>query len=133
MKACKIAVLGFVVVLLAGALAAVLGVPAGPLVGALSKRLEAATGYRLDASDTKLTLWPQLTFVAHDVRVSRAGDAASTDPFTAQSLALSMEPLSVFSSRPHVTLIALDYPVLRQDLLRERTPRAAGRPAAGAA
>src|SRR5262249_42528451 len=133
MKACKIAVIGFVAVLVAGALAAVLGVPAGSLVGAVSKRLEAATGYRLDASDTKLTLWPQLTFLAHDVRVSRAGDAASMDPFTAQILALSMEPLSVFSSRPHVTLIALDYPVLRQDLLRERTPRAAGRPAAGAA
>jgi AsmA protein len=133
MKARKIAAIGLLVVLVAGALAAVVGVPAGLLVGAVSNRLEAATGYRLDASEAKLTLWPQLTFVAQKVRVSRADDAALIDRFTAQSFALSVEPLSAFSSRPHVTEISLKHPVLRQDLLRERTLRAVGRPAAGSA
>src|SRR6516164_5977619 len=109
MKARKIAAIGLIVVLAAAAL------------GAVSNRLEAATGYRLDASAAKLTLWPQLTFVAQNVRVSRAGEAALIDHFTAQGFALSVELLSVFSSRPHVTEIALKHPVLRQDLLRERT------------
>jgi AsmA protein len=133
MRARKIAAIGLIVVLVARALAAVVGVPAGLLVGAVSNRLEAATGYRLDASEAKLTLWPQLTFVAQNVRVSRAGDAALIDRFTTQSFALSVEPLSAFSSRPYVTEIALKHPVLRQDLLRERTLRAVGRPAAGSA
>jgi AsmA protein len=132
MKAYKIAAVCLVIVLVAGALAVTLGVPAGPLVGTISNRLEAATGYRLDVpGGAKLTFWPRLTFIAHDVRVSRAGGASPIDRFTAQSLQLSLMTMSVFSGRPHITEIALAHPVLHQELLRERTTPPAMRPPAG--
>ena len=132
MKARTITAIGLVIVLVAGSLALILGIPAGLLVGAVSNRLEAAVGYRLDVpGGATLTFWPQLTFLARDVRVSRPGDTGSIDRFTAQSLRLSLKSVSVFSGRPHITEIALVHPVLRQELQRERAARPAGRPAAG--
>ena len=132
MKARTITAVGLVIVLVAGSLALILGIPAGLLVGAISNRLEAAVGYRLDVpGGTTLTFWPQLTFVARDVRVSRPGDTGSIDRFTAQSLRLSLKAVSVFSGRPHITEIALVHPVLRQELQREHAARPAGRPPAG--
>lgn len=98
MKARTITAIGLVIVLVAGSLALILGIPAGLLVGAVSNRLEAAVGYRLDVpGGATLTFWPQLTFLARDVRVSRPGDTGSIDRFTAQSLRLSLKSVSVFS------------------------------------
>jgi AsmA protein len=133
MKARTITAVGLVIVLVAGSLALILGIPAGLLVGAISNRLEAAVGYRLDVpGGATLTFWQQLTLVARDVRVSRPGDTGSIDRFTAQSLRLSLKAVSVFSGRPHITEIALA-PGLASGAAARARRSPAGRPRQGPA
>ncbi len=142
MKARNIAAMLFIALLVAVALVVALGIPAGFLVAAVSDRIEADTGYRIRVTGhSKLTVWPALAFVARDIAVRGVGDVHPADPFTAQSLQISLVPASLLSGHPQISGIAIAHPVLRVPLLRERasmpvaaTPvgRVGGRDAAAA-
>ncbi len=142
MKARNIAAMLFIALLVAVALVVALGIPAGFLVAAVSDRIEADTGYRIRVTGhSKLIVWPALAFVARDIAVRGVGDVHPADPFTAQSLRISLVPASLLSGHPQISGIAIAHPVLRVPLLRERasmpvaaTPagRVGGRDAAAA-
>jgi AsmA protein len=124
MKALKITALCIAALLVAGALAFVLGIPAGFLVKPINDRMEAATGYRLRVDGrTRLSFWPTVTLAARDVYVSREGDPARR--FSAQNVQISLAPASIFSGRPKITDIAIGHPILHAPLLRERLPPSA--------
>src|SRR5262245_1621132 len=121
MKALKITAVVIAALVVAGALALALGIPAGFLVEPVNSRLEPATGYRLRvAGEARLTFWPTLTLRARDVAVGRNGDAAAQ--FSAQDVQVSLSPASVLGRNPVITEIAITRPILQVPLLRERAP-----------
>jgi AsmA protein len=108
---------------------AVVGIPTQPLVAAANRQLE-PSGYRLRIDGAaKISLWPSIDFVAHDVVVTDSRSSAAKDLMTAESVRIGVPIRELLTGNVHITSIAVVRPVVRIEAGEARDRRPAAGPA----
>jgi AsmA protein len=108
---------------------AVAGIPTQPLVAAVNRQLE-PSGYRLRIDGAaKISLWPSIDFVAHEVVVTDSRSPAARDLMTAESVRIGVPIRELLSGNVHITSIAVVRPVVRIEAGEARDRRPARSPA----
>lgn len=131
MKFISIAAIAFAAVAVVAALALVFGIPVGFLTGAVAKRIQDETGYRMVvAGNSWLTLRPSLRLQINDVALIDDSERTPRRRLSAQGVRVNLSVWSLISGRPRLTDIAVVKPTIVVPLVRDRTG-AASAPAAG--
>ena len=132
MRAMKITGAAIAAVIVVIALVLLIGIPSAFMTSAIQDRVERETGYRVVISGaTRLGLFPSFNVTAHDVSVRNPNDRDFSSELMLGSVRLDIALTSLLSGHPKVTTLAIDHPVLRMPLLRERArqPRQRAKPA----
>ncbi len=132
MKALKIACLvAVLLVVAAGGMLVVAGIPGRFATALLQSRIERDTGYRVTIDGTvRVGLSPLLTVSARDLTVAELNPVATRVDLTIPLVTATLDPSSLFGGKPRITELAIDAPIARLPLLRRRSPAASSATAA---
>ncbi|NWG25661.1 MAG: AsmA family protein [Pseudorhodoplanes sp.] len=119
----RIAALALAAVLLGAGALAVAGIPAGFLVEAFKGRIESETGYRLRVSGAaRIGLWPNPALSLSDIGVLDPRSGSREELFAAQSVEAGMALAPLLRGRVEIAGIAINKPIVRIAMARERAP-----------
>lgn len=133
MRAIKITLVLVATVIVVAVTTLMAGVPARFLLAPVADQVESATGFRLDAGNLKLGLWPNPTAELRDITLTEAHPSGPQTSIAAESLRAEITLASLFTGKPEVSEITLVRPVITSPLVRERRARAAFRPSSPSA
>jgi AsmA protein len=129
MRAVKIACGAIAAIIVIALLLLIAGIPSGFLTSGIADRLQRDTGYRLTiAGSTKIGLWPSANVTMKDVRLERSKDRDDVSRMTIGSIRADLTLASLWSDHPVITELAIDRPLLRVPLRRERQAAATPSP-----
>lgn len=117
----RIAAIVLAVALAGVGLLAFTGVPAGFLMDILKDRIEQETGYQLRiAGSTRIKVWPEPSIAFSDIGVLDPRKSDRDELFAANTLTVGISLRPLFSGQVEITDVAVNQPVVRISLSRER-------------